>query len=133
MGIRVIDLDIHAIKLDEFLKAMGYEQVKTDGQNQTFKAPEESPQLPVCIVDTLNNQWSTPNGEAYGGIYDLAYEMTGSCDRSELNMFIAGEMSKVQEVKMYDVTVGIQKQKPVTPKPEAPKAEPPKPKRRMRR
>ena len=129
MGIRVIDLDVHAIRLDVFLKVMGYDKVKTDGQYTVFKAPDESPQLPVCVVDTLNNQWSTPDGSAYGGIYDLAYEITGSCDRSEMNMFIAGEMSKVQEVKMFDVEVGIHKQKPEAPKPEPLKP----PKRRMRR
>lgn len=133
MGIRVIDLDVHAIDLGTFLKTCGYTPDKMDGQYQTYKSVNEKGDLPVCVVDTLNNTWRTPNGEAYGGIYDLAYEMTGSCDKSQLNMFIATQMSTVQEVKMYDVEVGIQKQKPVAPKPETTKPEPPKPKRRMRR
>ena len=30
----------------------------------------------------------------YGGIYDLAYEIIGSANKSELNLFIASEMKK---------------------------------------
>lgn len=40
----------------------------------------------------------------YGAIYDLAYEISGSANKSELNLFIASQMKKVRDVKMYDVT-----------------------------
>ena len=61
------------------------------------------------VINTETNLWRDTKSGAYGGIYDLAYELTGSCNMRELNMYIAGEMSK-----------------------ESPKQEADKPKRKMR-
>lgn len=52
------------------------------------------------VVDTEKNTWrDTEDLLLYGGIYDLVYEMTGSCSRSELNLFIATKMSAIQKVE----------------------------------
>ena len=56
-------------------------------------------------MDTEKNGWydrQEPEN-CYGGIYDLAYEITGSCNRSELNLFIAVEMKKIMDFRCYEV------------------------------
>ncbi len=43
---------------------------------------------PTMVINTETNLWRIPSPVAYGGIYDLAYELTGSCNMSELNLYI---------------------------------------------
>lgn len=132
MGLTVIDLDIKNLPIEDFMKAMGYEPVNRHGNLLTYESP--------CsvngniVVDTAANGWydtSQPD-KLYGGIYDLAYEIIGSANKSELNLFIASEMKKVREVKMYGVTangkeadgnivVATPIRKADQPKPEQPK------------
>ena len=104
MGLTVIDLDIKNLPLEDFMRAMGYEPVNRNANLLTFKSPYSA--KGNIVVDTDANGWydTAQPEKLYGGIYDLAYEITGSANRSELNLFIASEMKKVREVKMYGVT-----------------------------
>ena len=72
------------------------------------------------VINIETNLWRDTKSGAYGGIYDLAYELTGSANMRELNMYIAGEMSNIQKVSI--------RQEPKEP----PKQEADKPKRKMR-
>ena len=68
-------------------------------------------------MDTEANGWydKAQPEKMYGGIYDLAYEIIGSANKSELNLFIASEMKKVRDVKMYDVTANDPERKQERP------------------
>ena len=103
MGIKVIDLDIKNLPLADFMRAMGYEPTVRDGNRLTYDSPYSSDGL--IVVDTEKNGWYDKQEpeKCYGGIYDLAYEITGSCNRSELNLFIAAEMKKIMDFRCYEV------------------------------
>ncbi len=116
----IISLDIRKLPLTDFLKAIGCEPVKKDGNLLTYPAPYDNGRKPTLLVDTSTNQWRDTKSGAYGGIYDLAYELTGSCNMSELNLYIAGQMGEFDK-----------KQVKATP-PKAEKAEPSKPRRKIR-
>lgn len=68
-------------------------------------------------MDTEANGWydKVQPEKMYGGIYDPAYEIIGSANKSELNLFIASEMKKVRDVKMYDVTTNDSERKQERP------------------
>lgn len=104
MGLTVIDLDIKNLPHEDFMKAMDYEPVNRNGNLLTYESPYSS--NGNIVVDTSSNGWydTRQPDKLYGGIYDLAYEIIGSANKSELNLFIASEMKKVREVKMYGVT-----------------------------
>ena len=120
MAQTVINLDIRSIKLTDFMKALGQEQpVSADGDLRIYKAPYDEEGKPTMVINTRTNLWRDTETGAYGSIYDLAYEMTGSCNRSELNMYIATQMSALQQISIRHV-------------PDPPKEEPAQPKRRMR-
>ena len=134
----VIDLDIKNLPLEDFMKALGCEPIKREGNRLTYNAPYSTDGNATMVVDTEKNGWydSKEPEKYYGGIYDLAYELTGSCNRSELNLYIATQMKNIQEVKTYGVTangeeaecnvvVAMPVSKPETPKATA-KVEPPK-------
>lgn len=94
----VVKLDINRIKLTDFMKALGQEHpVAADGNLRIYKAPYDTEKKPTLVINTETNLWRDTKSGAYGGIYDLAYEMTGTCNRSELNMYIAGEMKDFQK------------------------------------
>ena len=117
----VINLDIKKVKLTDFMKALGQEHpVAADGNLRIFKAPYDPKGEPTMVINTETNLWRDTKSGAYGGIYDLAYEMTGSCNMSELNRYIAGQMQ------------GLEKSKDSAQKVEPPKQEQDKPKRKMR-
>lgn len=117
----IINLDIRKIRLTDFMKALGQEHpVSADGNLRIYKAPYDANGEPTMVINTETNLWRDTKSGAYGGIYDLAYELTGSCNMRELNMYIAGEMSNIQKVNLH--------QKPTEP----PKQETAKPKRKMR-
>lgn len=120
-GPTVISLDIRGLPLTDFLKALGCEPVKKDGNLLTYHAPYDNDRKPTMLVDTSANQWRDTKSGAYGGIYDLAYELTGSCNMSELNRYIAGQMQGCQKNEAKQMA-----------KVEQPKPEAPKPKRKMR-
>lgn len=103
MGIKVIDLDIKNLPLEDFMRAMGYEPTARDGNRLTYDSPYSTDGS--IVVDTEKNGWydSLEPEKCYGGIYDLAYEITGSCNRSELNLFIAAEMKKIMDFKCYEI------------------------------
>lgn len=119
----VISLDIKNSPLTDFLKSIGYEPVKKEGCILTYLSPYNNERKPTLLVDTSKNRWRDIQSGAYGGIYDLAYELTGSCNMSELNRYIAGQMqgfnNDSKSVKAPDL-------------PKAEKVEPPKPRRKMR-
>lgn len=119
----VISLDIKKVKLTDFMKALGQEHpVAADGNLRIYNAPYDANPGPTMVINTETNLWRDTKSGAYGGIYDLAYELTGSCNMSELNHYIAGQMSALERFKEKE-------QKAEPPKQEQ---EPDKPKRRMR-
>lgn len=116
-----ISLDIKKVKLTDFMKALGQEHpVAADGNLRIYNAPYEPKGEPTMVINTETNLWRDTKSGAYGSIYDLAYELTGSCNMSELNRYIAGQMQ------------GLEKSKDSAQKVEPPKQEPNNPKRKMR-
>lgn len=115
----VIKLDIKKVKLTDFMKALGQEHpVAADGNLRIYNAPYDDKPGPTMVINIETNLWRDTKSGAYGSIYDLAYELTGSCNMSELNRYIAGQMS------------GMEKSQKVEPPKQ--EQEPDKPKRRMR-
>ena len=111
-----VGLDIKKVKLTDFMKALGQEHpVAADGNLRIYNAPYDDKPGPTIVINIETNLWRDTKSGAYGGIYDLAYELTGSCNMSELNRYIAGQMQ------------GLEKSQKVEP----PKLEPDKPKRKM--
>ena len=119
----VISIDIKNLPLMDFLKAIGCEQVKKEGGIMTYLSPYDSERKPTLLVDTSTNRWRDIQSGAYGGIYDLAYELTGSCNMSELNRYITGQMQGCLQDSQRDKSQNVPKEE---------KTEPPKPKRKMR-
>ena len=116
-----IGFDIKKVKLTDFMKALGQEHpVAADGNLRIYNAPYDDKHEPTMVINTETNLWRDTKSGAYGGIYDLAYELTGSCNMSELNRYIASEMSALEKSKEKEQKV------------ESPKQEPDKPKRKMR-
>ncbi|WP_289832855.1 MULTISPECIES: hypothetical protein [Muribaculaceae] len=115
MGMTVIDLDIKNLPLEDFMKAMGFEPINRDNNLLTYESPYSA--NGNIVVDTEANGWydKAQPEKMYGGIYDLAYEIIGSANKSELNLFIASEMKKVRDVKMYDVTANDPERKQERP------------------
>jgi len=118
-----VGLDIKKVKLTDFMKALGQEHpVAADGNLRIYNAPYDDNPGPTMVINIETNLWRDTKSGAYGGIYDLAYELTGSCNMSELDHYIAGQMSALEKSKEKE-------QKVEPPKPEQ---EPDKPKRKMR-
>lgn len=115
MGMTVIDLDIKNLPLEDFMKAMGFEPIDRNNNLLTYESPYSA--NGNIVVDTEANGWydKAQPEKMYGGIYDLAYEIIGSANKSELNLFIASEMKKVRDVKMYDVTANDPERKQERP------------------
>ena len=115
MGMTVIDLDIKNLPLEDFMKAMGFEPINRNNNLLTYESPYSA--NGNIVVDTDANGWydKAQPEKMYGGIYDLAYEIIGSANKSELNLFIASEMKKVRDVKMYDVTTNDTERKQELP------------------
>ena len=121
---QVIHLDIAKIPLTDFMKALGQEHpVAADGDLRIYNSPYDSSAKGTMVINVRTNLWRDTKSGANGGIYDLAYELTGCANKSELNRHIAGEMNayKQREHKKPEV------------KPEPLKAETNQPKRKMRR
>ena len=98
---KVVTPDIRKIKLTDFMKALGQEHpIAADGDIRIYYAPYDIDKGPSMIINTRTNTWRDMKTGANGGIYDLAYEMTGSANIRELNMYIAGEMSNIQKVSI---------------------------------
>jgi len=113
---QVVHLDIAKIPLTDFMKTLGQEHpVAADGDLKIYNSPYDSSAKCTMVVNIRTNLWRDTKTGANGGIYDLAYELTGCANKSELNRYIAGEMNAFQKKQ--------------TPKPEE---KPPKPKRKMR-
>ena len=116
----VVGVDIKNVKLTDFMKALGQEHpVAADGNLRIYNAPYDDKLSPTMVINIETNLWRDTKSGAYGGIYDLAYELTGSCNMSELNHYIAGQMSALNKQE--------QKAEPLKQE-----QEPDKPKRKMR-
>ncbi len=115
MGMTVIDLDAKNLPLEDFMKAMGFEPIDRNSNLLIYESPYSA--NGNIVVDTEANGWydKAQPEKMYGGIYDLAYEIIGSAKKSELNLFIASEMKKVRDVKMYDVTANDPERKQERP------------------
>ena len=97
----VISLDVKKVKLTDFMKALGQENpVAADGNLRIYNTPYDSRHEPTMVINTETNLWRDTKSGAYGGIYDLAYELTGSCNMSELNRYIAAQMSSIQRAEV---------------------------------
>ena len=97
----VIDVDVKNVRLTDFMKALGQEHpVASDGNLRIYKAPYGSEHGPTMLINIETNRWrDTSNPQAYGGIYSLASELTGTCNMSELNRYIAGEMATLKKME----------------------------------
>ena len=114
----VISLDIKKVKLTDFMKALGQEHpVAADGNLRIYNAPYDDKPGPTMVINTETNLWRDTKSGAYGGIYDLAYELTGSCNMSELNHYIAGQMSALEKSKDKEQKIEPPKQEQETDKP----------------
>ena len=114
---KVVTPDIRKIKLTDFMKALGQEHpIAADGDIRIYNAPYDIDKSPSMIINTRTNTWRDMKTGAYGGIYDLAYEITGSANMRELNIYIAGEMSNIQKVSIRQVPKDSHKQEPDKPK-----------------
>ena len=121
----VINLDIKKVKLTDFMRVLGQEHpVAADGNLRIYKAPYDPKGEPTMVINIETNLWRDTKSGAYGSIYDLAYELTGSCNMSELNRYIAGQMQGLEKSK--------EKEQKVEPPKQEQKPEPDKPKRKMR-
>lgn len=99
----IISTDIRKVKLTDFMAALGQEQpVAADGNLRVYYAPYDSGHGPTMVVNTETNLWRDTKSGAYGGIYDLAYELTGSCNMSELNRYIVTQMSGMEKSPMVE-------------------------------
>lgn len=97
----VISIDIKKVKLTDFMKALRQENpVAADGHLRIYNTPYDSRYEPTMVINTETNLWRDTKSGAYGGIYDLAYELTGSCNMSELNRYIAAQMSTIQKAEV---------------------------------
>ena len=108
----IMNFDPGKVKLTDFMKALGQEHpVAADGNLRIYNAPYDNERKPTLVINLETNLWRDTESGAYGGIYDLAYELTGSCNRSELNMYIATEMSKFQKISMRQEPDIVEKRK----------------------
>ena len=90
----IINLNIKELPLTEFMAVLGQERpVAADGNLRIYNAPYADKPEPTMVINIETNLWRDTKSGAYGGIFDLAYEMTGSCSMSKLNRYIAGEIS----------------------------------------
>lgn len=93
----IVKQDINKIPLVDFLAALGHKPEYAEGRNLFYKPPYESEASKPCfVVDSVSNRWRDLESRAFGGIYDLAYEMTGSCNMRELKMYILTQMEVLQ-------------------------------------
>lgn len=114
----VVGIDIKKVKLIDFMKALGQEHpVSADGNLHIYNAPYDPKGEPTMVINTETNLWRDTKSGAYGGIYDLAYELTGSCNMSELNRYIASEMSALEKSKEKEQKVEPPKKEQETDKP----------------
>lgn len=79
------------------------------------------------VINIETNLWRDTKSGASGGIYDLAYEMTGSWNRSELLLYIATQLSATRKINMrHEPDPPMRRLSPL------PKTTPDKPKRRFK-
>lgn len=97
----VIHLDVAKIPLTDFMKALGQEHpVAADGDLRIYNSPYDSSAKGTMVINVRTNLWRDTKSGANGGIYDLAYELTGCANKSELNRYIAGEMDYFQKQQL---------------------------------
>ncbi len=112
----VVGIDIKKMKLIDFMKALGQEHpVAADGNLRIYNAPYDANLGPTMVINTETNLWRDTKSGAYGSIYDLAYELTGSCNMSELNRYIASEMAVLEKSKDKEQNTEPSKQEPDKP------------------
>ena len=128
----VIDLDIDNIPLAEFMQSIGCKPVTTAGGLIAYNPPYNDSKAPTFVVNANTNRWiDTANGKK-GGIYDLAYELTGTYNISDLNLYIATQMSSIREVKIRHEPDYAPGYNSMLSSREQPKREQPKPKTKRR-
>lgn len=94
----LIHLDIVKIPLTDFMKSLGQEHpVAADGDLRIYNSPYDSTAKGTMVINIQTNLWRDIKSGVNGGIYDLAYELTGCANKSELNRYIAGEMNAYRE------------------------------------
>lgn len=94
----IIHLDVAKIPLTDFMKALGQEHpVAADGDLRIYNSPYDLSSKGTMVINVRTNLWRDTKSGANGGIYDLAYELTGCANKSELNRYIAGELDYFQK------------------------------------
>lgn len=117
-------IDIHKIRLKDFMKALGQElPVSADGNLRTYRAPYDSKGEPTMIVNIDSDLWRDAKSGAYGSIYDLASLLTGSRNMSVIEQYLTEKMSAYRDKEINSIYKNEQ------PKEETQK---PKPGRKMR-
>jgi hypothetical protein len=114
----IINLDIKNLPIEDFMKALGHVPEFRAGEMLAYKPPYNNSDNPTFLVKGGATKWLDMETGNNGNIYDLAYEMTGSCNRSELSRYITGQMQGFEKSKAGKV--------------EQPKQGPERPKRKMR-
>ena len=105
-----ISLDIKKVKLTDFMKALGQEHpVAAEGNLRIFKAPYDPKGEPTMVINTETNLWRDTKSGAYGSIYDLAYELTGSCNMSGLNCYIVRQIQGMEKSQKVEPSKAEQK------------------------
>lgn len=85
------------ISLVDFLEALGCKPSFRDGDNIFYKPPySPDAKEATLVVNSVSNKWRDLSTQTYGEIYDLAYELTGSCNIRELNLYIHTQMQKAE-------------------------------------
>ena len=97
----VVGGDSKNVKLTDFMKALGQEHpVAADSAISGYTMPYDDNPGPTMVINIETNLWRDTKSGAYGSIYDLAHELTGSCNMSELNqymVFLTESLHKVSE------------------------------------
>lgn len=84
--------DIRKLRLTDFMKALGQEPISEDGPLKRYNAPYGDASESTLVINSETNQWRDVKTGAYGGLYDLVYEMTDFTDMKQMNQFIESKL-----------------------------------------
>ena len=125
-----LPMDVYDQPIPELLNFLHVEYAYArDGNLHLYNAPYNEDNAPTLLVNVKTNTWCDIRTGAYGDIYDLAHEITGSCNIRELNRFIAGDIPVIQDLWQKETMVP---KKIAFPKTDTSEFKPPKYKRKFR-
>lgn len=122
--------DVYDQPIPEFLNFLHIEYpYARDGKLHLYNAPYNEDHAPTLLVNVKTNTWCDIRTGAYGDIYDLAHEITSSCNIRELNRFIMGDTPVIQDTWKKETMIP---KKIAFPKTDPTEFTPPKYKRKFR-